>query len=80
VPSPDVLHKYREPKWYMERKAQTEAGWYTGPYRGLGIPSGLSAVGLPQQCRALVRAHVGPTAAVGAASVTMSTCLTRARD
>jgi len=38
LPSPDVLRKYREPKWYMERGAQTEADWYTGPYRGLGVP------------------------------------------
>jgi len=38
LPSPDVLRKYREPKWYMECGAQTESGGYTGPYRGLGIP------------------------------------------
>jgi len=79
LPSPEVLHKYREPKWYMERGAQTEADWYTGPYRGLGIPTGLSAVGLPRRCRVPVRARVGPTAIAGAASVTMSTCSTRAR-
>jgi len=36
--SPDVLCKYREPKWYMERGAQTDADGYAGPYRGLGIP------------------------------------------
>jgi len=34
----DVLRKYREPKWYMERGAQTDADGYAGPYRGLGIP------------------------------------------
>jgi len=38
LPSPDVLRKYRQPKWYMERGAQTEDGWYAGPHRGLGIP------------------------------------------
>jgi len=38
LPSPDVLRKYREPKWYMERGAQTEADWYAGLYRSLGIP------------------------------------------
>jgi len=37
--SPDVLRKYREPKWYMERGAQTDADGYAGPNRGLGIPN-----------------------------------------
>jgi len=36
--SPDVLRKYREPKWYMERGAQTDDDGFAGPYRGLGIP------------------------------------------
>jgi len=36
--SPDVLRKYRESKWYMERGAPTDADGYSGPYRGLGIP------------------------------------------
>ena len=35
---PPVLRKYREPKWYMERGAQSDAKGYSGPYRGLGIP------------------------------------------
>jgi len=37
--SPDVLRRYREPRWYMERGAQTDSDGYAGPYRGLGIPN-----------------------------------------
>jgi len=28
----------------MDESAQTEPGWYTGPYRGLGIPHWNAAV------------------------------------
>jgi len=38
LPSPDVLRKYREPRWYMERGAQTDADGYAGLYRGLWLP------------------------------------------
>jgi len=49
--SPDVLRKYREPKWYTERGAQTDAEGYAGPYRGLGIPHRST------RCHSAVTAH-----------------------
>jgi len=53
LPSPDVLHRYREPKSWMDESAQTEPGCYTGPYRGLGIPHQNAAV----RSRAAAAAH-----------------------
>ena len=80
LPSPEVLHKYREPKWYMERGAQTEADWYTGPYRGLKVPHRPvrgRAAATAQGAGARARRAYCP---VDAASVTMNTCLTCIRD
>jgi len=78
--SPDVLRKYREPKWYMELGAQTDAGGYAGPYRGLGIPHRPARGQGPRRRKALARARAGLITPVGVAYATMDACLTRVRD
>jgi len=71
----------------MERGTQTESGGYTGPYRGLGIPTGvpLPAVGPPRRHMVLVTACAGSvsedghTAPADAACATTNTLLIPAR-
>jgi len=77
--SPDVLRKYREPKWYMERGAQTDAGGTPVRIEAWGYPIGLPAAKRPRRHKALVRTRAGFIVPVGVACATMSACLTHAR-